>query len=481
MTTILYILTIIAYVLSTGVSILIISENRTPSKTLAYLLMMFLLPFVGVIIYFVFGENYRKKKLYKRKLLNDTRAIEAFNNYLVRVSNENLTTYRDVIGQYGPLVKLLVRDSRTPLTINNEVEILQNGENKFEAVWKALESARNHIHIEYYIFEEGKVAEKLKDILLRKCSEGVEVRIIYDDFGSRLSKKYINELKTAGAEIHPFYKIYFPLLSNRHNYRNHRKIIIVDGHIGFVGGINMSDRYVNSSDNKQTYWRDMHLRLAGDSVKMLQASFIINWNFCTETELELKHDYFPDYEANDPVLVQTAFSGPDSDRATIMLSYLSAINSSKRYIYITTPYFIPNESILNALKTAALSGVDVRLLVPGVSDSRFVNAAAKSYYAELLDSGVRIYLYKKGFIHSKAMVCDDLISSVGTANMDIRSFDLNFEVSVFVFDQKVAAEMKNTFFEDLKDAEPINREAWKNRPRWVRIGESFCRLFSPVL
>jgi len=475
------ILLVTGYALSAAVAILIISENRTPAKTLAYLLLLFVLPYIGVLIYFVFGENYRKRKLYKRKLIRDARSMEAFSAYLVRFTKEAIREYREVIGYNVPLVRMLLRESRVPLTINNEVKLLINGEEKFPAVLEALHNARHHIHIEYYIFEEGELANRVKEILIAKSREGVQVRLIYDDFGSDLSRKFLRELAEGGVQAVPFYRIYFPLFSNRHNYRNHRKIVIVDGEVGFVGGINMSDRYSNNTGFNTLYWRDTHLQIKGDAVKMLQAIFLVNWNFCADDNLSLTHDYFPDTRVSSNQLVQIVYSGPDSDRATIMLSYANAIADAREYIYITTPYFIPNETILNTLKLAALSGVDVRLNVPGVSDSVFVNAAAKSYYQELLEAGVKIYLYKKGFLHAKTMVADDRLSMVGSANMDIRSFDLNFEVNAIVYDEKLAQELKKTFLDDLADSERIDLADWENRSRMVKLGESFCRLFSPIL
>jgi cardiolipin synthase len=336
--------------------------------------------------------------------------------------------------------------------------------------------------MEYYIFEEGRIADHLKEILIRKRREGVEIRIIYDDFGSDLGNDYLDSLRNTGIMIIPFFKVYFHLLANRNNYRDHRKIIIIDGTIAFTGGINISDRYYNEpAPSSQIFWRDTHLKIEGDSVKLLQYLFYLNWNFCSDEVLEVDMMYFPDYHGIGKQLVQIAYSGPDSDRASIMLSYFTAINNARDYLYITTPYFIPNESILNALKQAALSKVDVRLLVPGISDSRLVNAAAQSYYEELLEVGVRIYLYKKGFTHSKIVIADNSLSMVGTANMDIRSFDLNFEVNAVVFDVDIHQQLKNAFMADLEDSVEINLDKWRNRPRTRKMIESGCRLASALL
>jgi len=477
------IIIIAGYLLSIFMALIVISENRNPSKTLAYLLMFFALPYLGILVYLVFGENYRKKKIYKKKWLTDQQNAERFGNYMVRLSEEVLATHMDTIEGNAQLVRLLVNDSKLPISVNNKVKVLQNGEQKFPAVFAALEKAKHHIHIEYYIFEEGQIADQLKDILVRKSREGVEVRIMYDDFGSDLGKTYLNGLKEAGVQIFPFFKVYFHLLANRNNYRDHRKIIIVDGIVGFTGGINIADKYDNRVPTKRgnMFWRDTHLQIEGDAVKLFQYLFFLNWNFCCDEDIDLSKGYFPEYKGDGNQLMQVAYSGPDSDRASIMLSYFAAINNSRDYVYITTPYFIPNDSILDALKKAALSKVDVRLIVPGVSDSRLVNAAAMSYYEELLEAGVKIYLYKKGFSHSKTVIADHSLSMVGTANMDIRSFDLNFEVNAVVFDAAIHKDLKDAFMNDINDSVEINLEVWKNRPKLTKMFESSCRLLSALM
>ncbi|MHA4842653.1 cardiolipin synthase [Flavitalea antarctica] len=476
------IILVAGYLLSIFMALLVISENRSPSKTLAYLLMFFALPYIGVMVYFIFGENYRKKKIYKKKWLTDQQNSERFGNYMVRLSEEVLASHMGTIKGNAQLVRLLVNDSKLPISVNNKVKVLHNGEEKFPEVFEAIANAKHHIHIEYYIFEEGRLANIIKDLLIRKRREGVEVRIMYDDFGSDLGKGYLNELAEAGVQAFPFYKVYFHLLANRNNYRDHRKIIIVDGVIAFTGGINIADKYDNSIQKPgHIYWRDTHLRIEGDSVKLFQYLFLLNWNFCCDEEVDLAGGYFPEYNGNGTQLVQVAYSGPDSDRASIMLSYFAAINNSREYVYISTPYFIPNESILNALKKAALGKVDVRLLVPGISDSKMVNAAAMSYYEELLEAGVKIYLYKKGFNHSKIVIADHSLSMVGTANMDIRSFDLNFEVNAVVFDHEIHSELKEAFMNDMRNSVQLNLEQWQKRPRSRKMLESCCRLLSALL
>lgn len=474
-------LLIVAYLAAFFVSVLVISENRSPSKTLAYLLLFFLLPYLGIIIYYVFGENYRKKKLYKLKAREDKKLQKQINSYVYKLTERNLKENANELEDYEKLVRLLTYDGRLPLTSNNNVSLLINGDEKFEALFKALEEAEHHIHLEYYIVEEGVVVDRLFEILERKVQEGVEIRFIYDDFGSSLSRKFLKRVVAAGIQALPFYKIHIPILSNRQNYRDHRKIVVIDGRVGFVGGINLSDKYHNNGSNNKLFWRDTHLQIKGDAVTELQLVFALNWSFCSGEDIFFKPGYFPNYKASANQMAQIVVSGPDSDRASIMLSYLSAINQAKSCIYITTPYFIPNESIMNALKNAALSKLDVRLLVPGISDSRFVNAASQSYYEELLECGVRVFRYQKGFVHAKTMVIDDLISMVGTANMDIRSFDLNFEVNAIVFDGKINNQLKEAFMEDLSHSREITTAYWQKRRRLKHFYESLCRLLSPIL
>ena len=471
------ILIIIAYLISISLSLMIISENRQPAKTLAYLVTLFALPFIGVIIYFIFGENYRKKKLYSKKFISDTGTYNRFVDYMARMSDEALRSHIGTIKGNAQLVSMLVNDSKLPLSVNNKVKILLNGEEKFPAVLEELEKAKHHIHIEYYIYEDSDIANKIKEVLIRKSREGVQVRLMYDDFGSSISRSYQKELTDAGVQMAPFFKVYLHLLANRNNYRDHRKIIIVDGVVGFTGGINVSDKYINDPKYRnEYYWRDTHLQINGDAVKLLQFLFFMNWNFCCDNTIPLSHDYFPDHDAEGSQLVQIAYSGPDSDRASVMLSYFAAINNAREYIYLTTPYFIPNESILNSLKKAALSKVDVRLLVPGISDSRFVNAAAQSYYEEIMEAGVKVYLYEKGFVHAKTLIADHSLSMVGSANIDYRSFDFNFELNAVVFDEGTHNGLKDSFMIDLENSREIVLEEWKKRSRRKKLFESCCRL-----
>ncbi|MEO9211470.1 MAG: cardiolipin synthase, partial [Ginsengibacter sp.] len=313
----------------------------------------------------------------------------------------------------------------------------------------------------------------------------VTVRFIYDDFGSSgIRKELVPRLRDAGVKVFPFLRVYFMLLANRLNYRNHRKIIVIDGHTAFVGGINVSDRYINKENSKQGYWRDTHLLIVGPAVNYLQYIFLGDWNFCAEEKLQPNNKFFPPHSSL-PVLdnkvVQIAASGPDSERPTILYSIIQAINLATEEILISTPYFIPGESLLDAMIISARSGIKIKLLVPGKSDSKLVNAAAKSYYNELLAAGVEIYRYYKGFVHAKTIVTDRKVAMIGTANMDYRSFDLNFEVNAVVYDQSFAEELSQSFFNDLQNAEQIDPLTWGDRPWYKQLAEKTARLVSPLM
>lgn len=464
----------------------IIFDGRNNTKSLAYILLAIFVPVAGMLFYFSFGINYRKRKIYSKKLFEDAEIAQRLREDIYSHSKQVLDRGGQSVQSNKELAYMLLKDSMSALTDNNDVKLLINGENKFPEVLKAIEEARHHIHIQYYIYEDDEIGRKVEQALIRKAAEGVTVRFIYDDFGSRsIRKKLVSRLIAGGVKAFPFYKIYFIALANRLNYRNHRKVIVIDGRIAFVGGINICDKYINDGSGKnKTYWRDTHLRIEGLGIQYLQYLFLCDWNFCAEEKLQPTPELFPD-PLSLPVkgnkVVQIAAGGPDSDMPTILFSLLQAINLATEEILITTPYFIPGESLLDALIVAAMSGVSIKLLAPGHSDSKLVNAAAKSYYDDLLRADVEIYLYKKGFVHAKTLVADGKIGIVGTANMDCRSFDLNFEVNAIVYDRAFANELREVFYEDLKDAEKIDPEAWQRRPILSQLLEKSARLVSPLL
>ncbi|MCB0375867.1 MAG: cardiolipin synthase, partial [Sinomicrobium sp.] len=320
---------------------------------------------------------------------------------------------------------------------------------------------------------------QLVALLCEKALQGVAVRLSYDYVGSSLSKSTRRMLRESGVECYPFMPVYFPRFTCKLNYRNHRKIAVIDGKTGYVGGINIAERYINK-DN-ELFWRDTHLRIEGEAVGSLQLHFMLNWDFLTDYDVIIEDHFFPETTVTDTVAVQIAAAGPDTDWANIMEAVFTAINTAENYICITTPYFIPNNEIVTALTAAAKSGIDIKLIIPDISDSWAAKYATFSFVAVLLKAGVKVYRYKKGFIHAKVMIVDDIFTTIGTSNMDYRSFDINFEINALIYDREVAAVTLRSFKEDLKHSERILSEAWEQRKFTQKLKESFCRLWAPLL
>ncbi|MEO7307652.1 MAG: cardiolipin synthase [Ferruginibacter sp.] len=460
----------------------IIFETHSSTKTLAYLLFCIFVPVVGIVFYLAFGINYWKIKRYSKKAAEDEKLLKQLKKNIPRYSASIVTQANTSLNQNAELASMLIKDLKSPLTGHNKVKLLLNGEEKFPELLQCLAEAKHHIHMEYYIYEQDEIGCTVIEMLIKKAAEGVEVRFIYDDFGSPTIKKKIEKrMKEAGIEIYPFSKVHFYLLANRINYRNHRKIVIIDGQTAFTGGINVSDKYINNKKG-ELFWRDTHLRIDGPGVYYLQYLFLSDWNFCCDRKIQAEDLHFSKHaKQEDDVYVQVVGSGPDSEQPSVLFSILQAIYLAREEILITTPYFIPGDNIMDALRIAASSGLSVKLLVPGKSDSRLVNSASKANYDDLLKSGVEIYLYEKGFVHAKTMVTDGKLSMIGTANMDYRSFDLNFEVNAIVYDVPFSEKLRSVFFEDLKHAKKINEKIWSKRAFYYKLADRIARLFSPAL
>ena len=470
-----YVATIIAVIYR------ILLENRTPVRTLAWLLVLILVPVVGLIFYVYFGMNYRKVKMFSMKGLGDIKWLQYMSeDQKQRIQKAELLKKGDM-ESVRRLMTLLLSNSKALVSRHNSVDILNNGEETFRAIFKSIEIAKKYIHVEYYIIEKGELANRLKNLLIAKAKEGVEVRVIYDDVGSwSLPKSYIREMCAAGIQIYPFLPVRFPLLTNKVNYRNHRKIVVVDGEIGFIGGLNFADRYIKGLPGIGI-WRDTHLKVKGEVVTSLQTVFLFDWYFVRQEVLLDKAEYLPDYKVDSNVVIQTVASGPDSDWTSIQQAYFTLINLSRKYVYISTPYFMPGETTINSLKTAAMSGVDVRIMIPHKSDSPLTSWCTRSYIEELLTAGVRVFQYQAGFNHSKIIIVDGLVSTVGTANMDMRSFEQNFEINLILYDRNESRKLSEFFLEDLKQSKEIHLNEWKFRPQRDRVRESLARLFAPLL
>jgi len=473
------ILIILVYMLMVVATVItVVQERRDPVKALSWIAIIVLLPVAGIVIFIFFGQDYRKRKIFNRKEIKDLRQIEELSNRQVRSLGE---VEIEEVTEHSNIIKLLLNNSKTLLTLGNKLTILNDGKETFESIISELEKAESTIHLEYYIFESDALGNRIAEILMRKAKAGVEVRFIYDDVGSwGLSRKFIHKLREAGVQTYCFMPVVFPWFSSKINYRNHRKIIVIDGKVGYTGGLNIADRYI--SGTKHGVWRDTHLRLEGESVHMLQIAFMTDWYFSSKEKIRNRKKYLPPVEVTEgPAAIQIALSGPDSDWATIMQAYFSAITRAQKHIYISTPYFLPTESILCALKVAALSGVDVRIMLPEHSDSKMVHWATRSYFEELLEAKIKLYLYTKGFNHSKLIMIDGSFSSVGTANMDVRSFEDNFEVTAMIYDRTYTAELEEQFTKDLASCRNITMRKWLARKHKDNFKESVARLFSPLL
>ena len=483
----------ISYIASAVIATIIILENRDPARTVTWLLIFLLLPGIGLLIYIIFGRNIRKIKIFKtQKLANDIKEAKIFENLeeirelvnLEQYSIKNKTIENEELEDYPKkrVISLLLNTGIFPFTTNNNVDVYVDGIQKFDNLIKDIKSAKHHIHLEYFIIKDSEIGRKIKDLLIEKSKQGVKIRILYDDVGCWrfwFNRKFFNEMKSHGIDIMPFLPAKFPIIGSKLNYRNHRKIVVIDGEIGYTGGINIGDEYIGKN-KKFGYWRDTHIRLKGSSVYMLQMIFLIDWYYTTK-EVILNKKYFPKMDYCGDSMVQVVASGPDSDWEAIHYAYFTAICQAKKSIYIETPYFIPDESILKALKSASLSGIDVRIIFPKIADHKMVNNASYSYFEDILKSGGKVYLYNKGFIHSKIVIIDDKIASSGSANMDLRSFMLNFEINAFIYDKDIIKVMTKDFFDDINQSEEINHEKFKNRSIIKKTRESIARLFSPIL
>ncbi len=465
-------------VLSTAV--MVIHEKRDPAKTSIWVLILILLPIIGLIFYIFFGQNHRKEKIFSRKGLRDLQQIEQMSrSQLKDIIADKYIGFPSIADNIG-IITLLLNNSKALLTLYNSVDILQTGKKTFESILKAIDDAKSSIHLEFYIIENDEIGNLIKDKLVAKAKEGVEVRLIYDDVGSwSLPKRFIKELVNAGAEAYPFMKVNFPLLTSKVNYRNHRKIIVVDGRVAFMGGMNIADRYLKGDSTLGT-WFDTVLRIEGEAVRTLQVIFLVDWFFVSRIIISDRDKYFPEYSVNTQHALQVTASGPDSDWASIMQAFFVAITKAKKHIYIASPYFIPNESILTALKTASLSGVDVRIMLPGKSDSTVVYWSSMSYVSELLKAGIKVYLFQGGFNHSKILMIDGSFASVGSANMDIRSFEDNFELLTMVYDKELTKQIETQYLKDLRRSKKINLKYWESRSLKQNFKESLARLFSPL-
>ncbi|MDN4606351.1 cardiolipin synthase [Sporosarcina highlanderae] len=461
---------------------LIFLERRDPTATWAWLLVLFFVPFFGFFIYLLFGRKLGKKHLFRWEGKNRI-GIETLIDYQIEAIEKGTFDFRlDDTAHYQDMIYLHLRNNHAVLTQDNDVQVFNDGVAKFDALLHDLENAKDHIHFQYYILRLDALGNRILDVLIKKAKQGVKVRVLFDDIGSRgLRIRHLKELIDSGGEVAAFFPAILPLINPRLNYRNHRKIVIIDGRIGYVGGFNVGDEYLGH-DKRFGYWRDTHLRIEGSALHPLQTRFLLDWNQASDRDdIIYAERYFPAIPRKGSVGLQIVSSGPDAEWEQIKDGYLKMIFLAKEYIYIQTPYFIPDISFLDALRIACLSGVDVRIMIPNKPDHMFVYWATYSNVGKLLKAGAKVYIYENGFIHSKQIVVDDELSTVGTANIDVRSFKLNFEINAFIYDREKSHELAELFEQDMQLSTELTYEMYLNRTRWIKIKESVSRLLSPIL
>ncbi len=454
-----------------GVIFVIILENRNPLKTIAWTLILIFLPLLGLIIFFFFGEDGRKKRLISHKMFKklNRKTLVRFERDEVMESPEG----------YTAIVSLIKKLKGSSVYNGNKITFYTDGESKFKAFLEEINKAEKFIHIQYYIYMDDEIGRKVRDALIQKASEGVKVRLIYDDVGSwKAKRRFFNDMQKHGIDVQPFLKVTFRFLASRVNYRNHRKVVVIDGKVGFVGGMNIADRYIKGINNG--VWRDSHIKVEGKAVAGLQTAFLVDWYYSRKEFLASDH-YFPQTEVKGDNLMQIITAGPIGLYKSIHLSFLEAIYNAKESIYIQTPYFIPTDALMLAIQTASLRGIDVRLMIPRRCDTTFVHIATQSFLQEILDAKVKVYFFEAGFLHSKLMIIDSNLVITGSANMDIRSFEHNFEIDAFIYNETTCSKAKEIFFDDMAQSTLLLAKEWQSRSRIKKLKESIVRLFSPLL
>ncbi|MFQ3854273.1 cardiolipin synthase [Staphylococcus sp. 2S1] len=461
---------------------IIFMERRSAGAVWAWLLVLVFIPILGFIIYLLFGRQIQRNRIFTLDE-EDKIGIEMIvNEQLEALKNDEFSKGNHQIVKFKDMVQMLLYNNVAFLTTDNDIDIFTDGKEKFDALIKDINEAKDYIHIQYYIFRNDDLGKRILTALEQKLEQGLEVKMLYDDMGSRsLSLKDFKSFRKKGGKVEAFFPSKLPLINLRMNNRNHRKLVIIDGHIGYIGGFNVGDEYLGLK-KKFGYWRDTHLRIVGDAVNALQLRFMLDWNVqSTRDNLKYAERYFPDVDSGGTIGVQIASSGPDEEWEQIKYGYLKMITSAKQSIHIQSPYFIPDQSFLDAIKIAALGGVEVNIMIPNKPDHPFVYWATYNNVASLLDASANIFHYDNGFLHSKILLIDDEVASVGTTNMDHRSFTLNFEINAFIYDTFITKELKATFEKDLALSYRLTKERYEQRSLWIKFKEGIARLLSPIL
>ena len=465
--TVLYALTVLAVI------VVILGENRNPVKSMAWVLVLLLLPVLGLVIYLVFGRSLKGMGLISRSDLRELRRMSDI--------SEGKGLADDLSVESQQIVSLVNKLVVPHMFVGNDIDVFTTGKDKLASLMRDIEAATDYIHVQYFIIENDETGGPLLELLMRKAREGVQVRVLYDYVGSFYFKpKLLRQMRAAGIEVHPFLELTLMQFAFRLNWRNHRKIVVIDGKVGYVGGMNIANRYV-VGDKKWSAWRDTHLRISGEAVAALQYSFAIDWNFTTRKLLTNPTMHYDTPPASNEYRIQMMSSGPTDRWKNISFVFFKAITLAKRQVYIQTPYFLPSESLLKALQSAALSGVDVRLMIPERPDSLMLRLATGSYIKECLLSGIKIYLYEPTVMHAKVVIIDDDFVTTGSTNFDFRSFEHNFEFNALIYSKELNSKMKEIFDADLQQCTRVSMGKWKQRPLMQKALESIVRLISPIL
>lgn len=469
-----WILLVIYLAITIGGIVAVLMDNKQPEKTMAWILVLCFMPIVGIIFYLFFGQNTRKEKVIGERSMD----LLMKRSMLEFAEQENLHIPR----RNRPLMKLFTNQNWALPFKDNEVSIFTDGYEFVSTLLYNIGQAQDHIHLDTYIIEDDPLGNLVADALIDKARQGVEVRLLYDDVGCwRVKDRFFNRMKAAGIQVYAFMPVRFPAFTGKVNYRNHRKLCVIDGKVGFIGGMNIALRYVKGTA-RQT-WRDTHLCIRGGAVYAIQRAILVDWYFVSRTLVTDRRYYPPvDKTIDNNCLTQIVTSSPVSPWPDIMQGYVRVLLQAHRYVYMESPYFLPTEPVLFAMRTAALSGVDVRLIVPRHGDAKLVEWASRSYLMEVIEAGVKVYLYEPGFNHSKILVSDDNLSSCGSTNIDFRSFENNFEANAFFFNEGMALRLKKVFLTDQAQSTLVDDVSYFiKRPFLQRLLESLVRLLSPLL
>lgn len=463
--------------------LVVVSGRKDPSSTVFWVMALAFVPIFGFFLYLIFGQNFLKQKMFRLKEKDD-RYIKNFVDIQGRVLTSGRFSFVNWRSQvYDDLIQMNLRSDEAFYSQNNAVDLFHRGEEKFEALLTDIQGAKHSVDLQYYIFRSDEIGMKVLNLLIQKAGEGVRVRFLVDGIGGReVKKKDLQRLVQAGGRWAVFFPSILPYVNFRINYRNHRKLVIIDDSIGYIGGFNVGDEYLGKS-KRFGEWRDTHMRVRGTAVLGMKVRFLKDWYYASKEDRNLEEEpiWSLSGRSHGNTAMQIVTSGPDTELDNVKNAIFRMITNAKKHIYIQTPYFVPDQSTFEALVTAIVSGVQVHIMIPRTRDHPFVHWASLSYMGELIAIGARCYIYEKGFMHAKMVAVDDYLSTVGSTNFDIRSFSLNFEANAIIYDQIVNEKLINQFLVDTFYSEELTKDSYQKRSKLTKLREAFSRLLSPLL